>query len=73
VQQARCDSLSPFGERVGVRGLPSLFVIETSKPLTPSLSHRTSGLPEFGTFKRPKSDISDLGWERERAASVATL
>jgi RimJ/RimL family protein N-acetyltransferase len=24
--------------------------------------HPNSGLPEFGTYKRPKSDISDLGW-----------
>jgi hypothetical protein len=23
------------------------------------------GLPEFGTLKWPKSDRSDLGWERE--------
>ena len=24
--------------------------------------HPNSGLPEFGIFKRPKSDISDFGW-----------
>src|SRR5439155_22098583 len=30
-----------------------------------SLYHPSSGLPEFGTQSRPKSDISDLGWERE--------
>jgi hypothetical protein len=29
-------------------------------PLPPN-----SGLPEFGTLKWPKSDRSDLGWERE--------
>jgi hypothetical protein len=28
--------------------------------------HPNSGLPEFGTISRPKSDISDLGGERRR-------
>jgi hypothetical protein len=37
-ERARRDTLSPFGERVGVRGLQLLFVIERSKPLTPLLS-----------------------------------
>jgi hypothetical protein len=31
-----------------------------------SLSHPNSGLPEFGTLRWPKSDISDFGWEREQ-------
>jgi hypothetical protein len=29
-----------------------------------ALSHPNSGLPEFGTLSRPKSDESDFGWER---------
>src|SRR5260370_29899676 len=28
------------------------------------LPHPNSGLPEFGTLRWPKSDISDLGWGR---------
>jgi hypothetical protein len=31
-----------------------------------SLSHPNSGLPEFGSLSRPKSDKSDFGWEREQ-------
>jgi hypothetical protein len=51
-------SLSPFGERMGVRGLQT--VLMDPKPLTHSfmlqkgaaLSDPNSGLPEFGTLKR---------------------
>src|SRR6266487_6696342 len=35
-------------------------------PLPPN-----SGLPEFGTLSRPKSDKSDFGWERVREARSA--
>src|SRR5712692_8215870 len=58
----------PFGERVGVRGDSPL---DRPEPLTPPLSHPNSGLPEFGTLRWPKSDISDFGWEREPTESVA--
>src|SRR5713101_4697159 len=74
LKQARWNSLSPFGERAGVRGSPTADGIpERTKPLTPPLSHPNSGLPEFGTLSCPKSDRSDLGWEREQAESVASL
>jgi hypothetical protein len=36
-----------------------------------SLSHPNSSLPEFGTLRWPKSDISDFGWEREQTEFAA--
>jgi hypothetical protein len=32
--------------------------------------HPNSGLPEFGTLKRPKSDISDFGWGEVKSGCV---
>jgi hypothetical protein len=49
------------------------LIIERAKPLTPPLSHPNSGLPEFGTLRWPKSDISDFGREREQTEPAATL
>jgi hypothetical protein len=31
-----------------------------------------SGLPEFGTLSRPKSDKPDFGWERARKATAVS-
>ena len=39
----------------------------------PTPLHPNSGLPEFGTLRWPKSDISDFGWEREQTERVAPL
>ena len=45
----------------------------TTYPSLPRL-HPNSGLPEFGTSNRPKSDISDFGWRvGEGEAAVARL
>src|ERR1700737_1850334 len=36
----------------------------------PTSPHPNSGLPEFGTLKWPKSDISDLGWGEGKKGCV---
>src|SRR5262249_49189502 len=45
-------------------------LIVRSKPLTPSLSHRTRVYPSSASKERPKSDTSDFGWQREHTESA---
>src|SRR2546425_3169681 len=44
-------------------------------PLTPacplSRLHPKSGLPDFGIYNRPKSDLSDFGWRVREGAPLA--
>jgi hypothetical protein len=44
--------------------------IETPHPIP---LHPNSGLPEFGTLRWAKSDISDFGGEREQTELAAPL
>jgi hypothetical protein len=66
-------SLSSLGERVGVRGLRMALDHRETETPHPTPLHPNSGLPEFGTLRWPKSDISDFGWEREQTERVAPL
>jgi len=72
-------SLSPFGERVGVRGprfierKRILLSIDRPYPLTPPLSQSKSDLSDFDHSICPNSGKPDFGLEREQTERVARL
>jgi hypothetical protein len=67
------NSLSPLGERVGVRGLRMSIDYRESETPHPTPLPSELGFTRVGTLRWPKSDISDFGREREQTEPAATL